>query len=182
MRDLIAARLPLTRRPTELREGFKEERRDVVRLQPAGLGAFHLLAHPGHAAGVHGVMCQGTLVEQCLELRAIHRMSNGLGEFGAYLGALAVANRLQQQIPQRPTLELELAKHVKDLTAEGLACLVELVEQGAVHIAFTGSSATSIQRWQTSVWPTRWMRPKPAPGGWGSTAGRSSPSDGHVAD
>src|SRR5207249_9051680 len=47
MGNLIATRLPLAGRPTELFEGFEKGRFDVMRLQPAGLGAFHLLAHPG---------------------------------------------------------------------------------------------------------------------------------------
>ena len=37
-----------------------------MRLQTAGFGAFHLLAHTGHAARVHDIMRQGALFEQCL--------------------------------------------------------------------------------------------------------------------
>ena len=128
MRDLIAARLPLAGRPSELLKGFEKERLDVVRLQAAGLGAFHLLAYTGHAARVHGVMRQGTLFKQGLELRTIHRIGNRLGEFGAYLGALAVANRLQQQVAERPALELEFAEYIEHLATESLAGLLELVE------------------------------------------------------
>src|SRR5712691_1331397 len=83
MRDLIAARLPLAGRSTKLLKRFEEERLNVMRLQTARLSAFHLLTHPGHAARVHGVMRQGTLFKQGLELRTIHRVGNGLGEFGA---------------------------------------------------------------------------------------------------
>src|SRR5262245_37823159 len=111
MGDLIAARLPLAGRPPELLEGFEKERLDVVRLQPAGLGAFHLLTHPGHAARVHGVMRQGTLFKQGLELWTIHRIGNGLGEFSPHFRTLAVANRLQQQVTERSALELELTEH-----------------------------------------------------------------------
>src|SRR5262245_3721358 len=65
-------------------------------------------------------------------------MGNGLGEFGAHLRALAVANRFDQQVTEGPTLELEFPEHVEDLAAKGLAGLVELVEEGAVDIAFAG--------------------------------------------
>src|SRR5207244_8072766 len=86
----------------------------------------------------HDVTGQGAVVEQGLELRSINGVRNGLGESGAHLRALAVANRLQQQLAQWPTLELEFAEDVEDLATEGLAGLFELVEQGAVHIAFAG--------------------------------------------
>ena len=135
---LIAARLPLPHGPSELLEGFEEKRLDVVGLQPTGLGAFHLLAHPGYPAGVHGVMRQGALVKQGLEPGAIHRPGNRLRESGAYLRALAIANRLEQEVTQWPTRELELAKHVEDLPTEGRTGLIEFVEQGAVHFAFAG--------------------------------------------
>src|SRR2546427_4541600 len=58
MGDLIAARLPLADRPTELLKGFEEKRFNVVRLQTAGLGAFHVLTHASHAARVHDIMRQ----------------------------------------------------------------------------------------------------------------------------
>jgi hypothetical protein len=37
-----------------------------------------------------------------------------------------------------PSLELELAEHVEDLPAQGLACLFELFQQLAVDVAFAG--------------------------------------------
>src|SRR5262249_39210489 len=76
--------------------------------------------------------------EQRLELRTIHRVGNRLGESGTHLGTLAIANRFDEQVTEGPTLKLEFAKHVENLTAEGLASLVELVEQGAVDVAFAG--------------------------------------------
>src|SRR5438132_14299253 len=120
MRDLIAAWLALAGRPTKLLEGFEEERLDVVRLQPVGLSALHLLTHTGHATRIHGLMRQGALFKQGLELRSINGVRNALGESGAHLRARDLATRLQQQLAQWPTPELELAEAVDDLATEGL--------------------------------------------------------------
>ena len=57
---------------------------------------------------------------------------------GAHLGLVAVADRLDQQVAQRPALELELAEHVEDLAAERLARLLELLQQLAVDVALAG--------------------------------------------
>ena len=51
-------------------------------------------------------------------------------------GLIAVADRFQQQFPERPILEGQLAQHVEDLAAEGLSLLVELFEQPVVDFAF----------------------------------------------
>ena len=52
-----------------------------------------------------------------------------------HLGLVAVADRLDQQLAQRPALELELAEHVEDLAAERLPRLLELLQQPAVDVA-----------------------------------------------
>ena len=59
-------------------------------------------------------------------------------EAGTHFGLVAVADGLDQQIAQRLALELELAEHVEDLAAEGLAGLLQLLQQLAVDIAFAG--------------------------------------------
>ena len=69
--DLVAARLALLDRAAQALEGFLEERLDVVRLQPAGLGALHLLADAVDAAGVHRVVGQRALLQQVLQLVAV---------------------------------------------------------------------------------------------------------------
>ena len=55
---------------------------------------------------------------------------------GAHLGLIAVADRLDQQLAQRPALELKLAEHVEDLAAERLARLLQLFQQPAIDVAF----------------------------------------------
>ena len=59
-------------------------------------------------------------------------------EAGAHLGLVAVADGLDQQVAQRPALELELAEHVEDLAAERLARLLELLQQRAIDVALAG--------------------------------------------
>ena len=53
MGNLIAARLPLAHCPPKLLKRFEKERLDVVRLQPAGIGALHVFADAVNAAGIH---------------------------------------------------------------------------------------------------------------------------------
>ena len=57
---------------------------------------------------------------------------------GAHLGLVAVADGLDQQLAQRPALELELAEHVEDLAAERLAGLLQLLQQRAIDVALAG--------------------------------------------
>ena len=122
----------------EALEGFEEERLDVVRLEAARLGALHVLADAVHAAGVHRVVGERPLFEQVLELAAVERVLDDRGQAGAHLGLVAVADRLDQQVAQRPPLELELAEHVEDLAAERLARLLQLLQQRAVDVALAG--------------------------------------------
>ena len=65
-------------------------------------------------------------------------MVDDLRQAGAHLGLVAVADRLDQQLAQRPALELELAEHVEDLAAERLARLLELLQQRAIDVALAG--------------------------------------------
>src|SRR5262245_17517989 len=60
---LIAARLPLANRPTELRKGFQKERLNIVRLEATRLSTFHVFTYTGHATGIHRVMGEGALFE-----------------------------------------------------------------------------------------------------------------------
>ena len=109
-----------------------------MRLQAAGLGALHVLADALDAARVHGVVGKRALFEQVLELVAVERVLHDRREAGAHLGLIAVADGLDQQIAQRLALELELAEHVEDLAAEGLAGLLQLLQQLAIDVAFAG--------------------------------------------
>ena len=103
--DLVAARLAPVDRAAETREGLEEERLDVVRLEPAGVGALHVLADRCDPRRVHRVVDQGALVEQLLEVLAVDRAVDGLVEPRLDLGSLAVADGLDQQVAQRLLVE-----------------------------------------------------------------------------
>src|SRR4051812_8400113 len=65
--DLVAARLTLVCGAAQAPEGFEEEGLDVVGLESACFGALHFLADARYAARVHGVVCEGTLLDEVLE-------------------------------------------------------------------------------------------------------------------
>ncbi len=62
-------------------------------------------------------------------------MLDDLRQPRADFGLVAVADRLDQQVAQRPPLELELAQHVEDLAAQRLARLLQLFQQRAIDVA-----------------------------------------------
>ena len=69
---------------------------------------------------------------------AIDGVGDDLRQRGANFGSFAVADGLDQQIPQGLALELELAEHVEDLSAERLPRLFQLLKQRTVNVAFAG--------------------------------------------
>ncbi len=143
----------------EALEGLEEEAGDVVRLEAAGLGALHVFADAADGRRVHAVAGERALVEEVAAALAVDDVVDDLLEPGPDLGLVAVADRLDEQLAQRLVAE-ELAQDVEDAAAEGLALLFELLEQALETSPSRVSSATRFQRWQTSVWPMRWMRPK----------------------
>src|SRR5690606_27331256 len=115
---------------------FQEERFDVVGLEAASFGTLHLLADTGYAGGVHRVVRKGALLEQVLDVGAVHRVLDGAGQACAYFGLVTVADRLDHELAQRLAFELELAEHVEDLATQRLPGFLELFEQAAVNVAF----------------------------------------------
>src|SRR3990170_6636870 len=136
--DLVSARLTLLRGAAQAFEGFQEKRLDVVRLKPAGLGAFHLLPDSVDAAYIHCVMGKRSLLNQVLQPGAIEDVFHHLHEAGPYLRLFPVSDRLNQEIAQRPSFELELAQHVEYLATERLTCLFQLLQQPSVYVSFAG--------------------------------------------
>src|SRR6266571_8976873 len=65
----------------------------------------------------------------------IHAVFDGPREARAHCGLVAVADGLDKEIPQRPALELELAQHVENLSAQGLPGLLELLQQPPIDVA-----------------------------------------------
>ena len=68
-------------------------------------------------------------------MASVEGIRDDLREAGTYLGALAIADRFDQEVTQGPPVELELAQYVEHLTAKRIAGLVQLLQQGTVDIA-----------------------------------------------
>ena len=68
MRHLEAARLALAHCASKALEGFEEEGLDIVRLKATRLGTFHFLADAENTAGIHGVVREGVLFQEILQL------------------------------------------------------------------------------------------------------------------
>ena len=134
--DLVAPRLALLRGTAEALERFAEERLDVVRLEAARFRSHHVLSYSLHAACVHCVVCKGTLFQQVLEPAAVEGVIDRSLKAGANLGLLPVAYGLNHEFAQRPPFEVELAEHVKHLTAERFPRLLQLLQELAVDVAF----------------------------------------------
>jgi transposase len=105
---------------------------------PRGAKTFHLFAHARHAAPIHRVVGERSVLDQTLEVWSIHAVFDRTGEARAHLGLVAVADGLDEEIPERPALELELAEHVEDLSAQGLARFLELLQQSAIYVTLAG--------------------------------------------
>ena len=64
MSYFVAARFALFGAATQLLKGFEKEGFNVMRLQAAGLGPFHVLADALDAADIHDIMRQRPVFEQ----------------------------------------------------------------------------------------------------------------------
>src|SRR6266550_8252019 len=68
----------------------------------------------------------------------IDGVRHNLSESSAHLRLLAVANRLDQEVTQGLAVELQLAQHIEDLTAQRSTSLFELLQERAVNVPFAG--------------------------------------------
>ena len=135
MGDLVTSGLALLERAAKPVEGFTEERFDVVRLQPARFGPFHVLADTVYAACVHRIVSDRALFEEVLKVAAVERMIDGRGQPRQYFRLFAIPYGLDQQLPQRSSFEVQLPQYIEDLPTQGLPRLLQLVEQLAIDIA-----------------------------------------------
>jgi hypothetical protein len=118
MRDLVTASLAQPCRAAEQTEGFEEEGLDVVRLKPTGIGTLHVLADAIHPAGIHGIMSEGSLFQHVLNAGLIEGIRDDIGETGANIGHLAVADGLDEEFTQRAALKLNFPQHIEDLSSK----------------------------------------------------------------
>ncbi len=92
--DLVASGFAAVDRAAELVERLQEERPHEERLEPAGLGPFHLLLHREEPIRRHRLLGQGAAVEQRLEVVVVEGVVDLLRQLGAYFGLVAVADGL----------------------------------------------------------------------------------------
>ena len=134
--DLVPAGLALGQPSTQLREGGVEEGVDVVGLDASQRGLVHL---PPDAVDV-GV-ADGVGREHRIRDGGAHPCGHvgldDLVEPGPHVGTVAVADGVQQELPELAAGE-HLAEHVVDLPVEGLAHLLDLLEQPQVHLGLAG--------------------------------------------
>ena len=133
--DLVATRLALSGCSAQALEGFVEERLDIVWLQAARIGALHLFTHVRHTVRIHHVMSKRSLFDQTFEVLSIDAVFDGMSEARAHLRLVAVADGFDQKVAQHPSLELELAQYVEDLSSERLSRFLELLKEPAIHVA-----------------------------------------------
>ncbi len=136
MLDLVAFRLALVDRAPETAERFQEERRDEMRLEPPRFSPFHVLPDLADVGDVHGIVAQRPPFEELADMLPIEGVVHLLEQPGLDLGLVAVSDRLQQQLAQRPVLEPQGAEDVEDLSPQGLALLRDLFEQPLIDFAF----------------------------------------------
>ncbi len=125
--------------PPKALERFEEEAGDEMGLEPPGFGTLHVLADrpdPGH---VHRVVGQGAAFDQLPKVLAVEGLVDDLEEAASDLGAVAVADRVQQQFAQRPVLERQLrpARRTPGRPSASRSSF-ELLEQAVVDLAFAG--------------------------------------------
>jgi hypothetical protein len=78
---------------------------------------------------------ESAVIYQILELAAIDAVLDGPVESGLNLRLLAIADRLDKEFSQGLAFELELAKDIEDLAAQGLPGLFEFFEETPIDIA-----------------------------------------------
>ena len=110
------------------REGLPKEGGNVVRLQAAGVGAFHRLGDLLHVQRRFALV-QRVPAYQVLDFLGIDRSLDHLRQPLPYLVLRAVPNRLDQEVAQRLLLtEADGPEHVEDLATQRLALLLQLGE------------------------------------------------------
>ena len=134
--DLKAFGLPVVSLAAQPLESLAEERGDEVRLEPAGLGPFHVLADCPDLAGVHRIGGQCPFFDQFADLIMVEGFLDNLVQLRPNIGPVAIPHGLQEQFPQWPIVESKLAENIEHLAAQCLAFLVELLQEPKIDFAF----------------------------------------------
>ena len=128
MSDFVAAGFTLLDGAAKALEGFVKEGFDVMGLQAAGVGTFHVLSDALNLAGIHGVVREHPFFKQFLKMATVECGVEHRGEESFDLGLFTMADGLNQQVAQGFAFELEFAEHVEHLPPERLTRLFKLFQ------------------------------------------------------
>ena len=109
-----------------------------MRLKATSFSTLHVLADRADAGDIHRVGSQGAVLKQAPQMVVVQGMFDHLRQPGAGFGLVAVADRLQEQFPQRAVVEHETPQDVEDLTTEGAAFFIQLFKQPVADFALAG--------------------------------------------
>ena len=109
-----------------------------MRLEPVRLGAFELVANRGDLGRVEEVGPEGTGGEEGTEVLDVEGLVDDPCHLGPDLRAVAQADRLDEELPERLALERDLPEDIEHGAAEGLGLDGDLLEQSGVDVALTG--------------------------------------------
>ena len=136
--DLVASGLARTYLATHRAEGFQKECLDKMGLQLVRFHPLHLFPDGRNLLYVHGVVRQGALIQQLPELLLVQRAVHHLLQPGTDGRVVAVANRLDQQLPQGFVVKSHLAQNIKHFATQCASFFFQFLEQPLEHHAFTG--------------------------------------------
>jgi hypothetical protein len=104
-------------------------------LEAARLRPFHLFPDRRNGMRVHALRRQLAFGNQFLDGIDIDRAIDLAEKLGFLLGPIAVADRIDEKVTQRLTLE-QFAQHVIDLAAQRSTRLFKLFQKPAIDFAF----------------------------------------------
>src|SRR5579884_2665858 len=133
--DLVPLRFALVDGAAEQLERLDKERRDEMRLKPAGIGALHILTDLPYPGDIHRVMRQRPAFDQLAQVLAVQGMIDDLKQASPDCGLVAVADCLQEQLAEGTILEGESPQNVEDLAPQCFPLLVQLLQQAIVNLA-----------------------------------------------
>ena len=107
-----------------------------MRLKPAGLGPFHVLADLPDLGHVHRIVRERPAFDQFAQVLAVEGLVDDLEQPGLDFGLVAVADGVQQQFAKRPVLEGQWPSTSNTWPPRAFAFLVELFEQPVIDLAF----------------------------------------------
>ncbi len=134
MRDLPPSRLTRPQVAPELPKRPGKERPDEVGLQFPRFCLLHIGLDRKQPPLIYHRLTEGILPHEIPQAFGIEGPLDPLHESRPHLWVVAVADRLDQQVPQTPFVK-DLSEDVKDPAAKGLSLRLQLLEQPLVNIA-----------------------------------------------